>query len=182
MHLFPIFFFDLLFISSTFYEQPIFLHLKITKSNCKGSFRKYVTLFWPILGPSPSPMCHLVTLAWTLPPCVTWWFLFYKHHRFLKTFAMIFSSKMDKKWHVTFWLTPSPSPLWHLVTLSQTPPPLERHVLFEWPLTREKLRKTLLYVVKCWWDRPLNDNKFYALFVLFKIFLNLIHFKHSFLL
>ncbi len=66
-----------------------------------GPFKKYVTLFWPILDP-PLPCappcfiwCHLVTQAKTrsLPGVI---FNFQKTYLFM-TFAAKFRSKMDKK-------------------------------------------------------------------------------------
>jgi len=41
---------------------------------------------------------------------------------------------MTKKWHVTFGLTPSPCVIWWHCR----DPPLECHVLFEWPLTEQR--------------------------------------------
>jgi len=68
-------------------------------------------------------------VIWWHLPGVTWQFSFIRKHSFLKTFVLKFSSKMDKKLHETFWLTPRP--------------PLECHVLFEWPLNQTKDCSTL---------------------------------------
>ncbi len=91
-----------------------------------------MTLFWPILDPSLSPMCHLVKIAWTSPPPpptpgVTWQFSFHRKHSSLLIYfcCEIFSSKIDEKRHVTIWLTPgAPGPPPPVSFGDSRPPPL----------------------------------------------------------
>jgi len=46
------------------------------------------------------------------------------------------------------------SPLCHLVTLPQTPPPLDSHVLFEWPLNG---LRTGVYLIARWFYHLLSN-------------------------
>ncbi len=67
-----------------------------------------------------------------------WHFLFSKIHTFsrLQTaqneILYYCSKRANITWHIDW---PPPSPMCYLVTLPWTPPPLECHELFEWPLT-----------------------------------------------
>jgi len=78
-----------------------------------------------------------------LPPMWRDNFHFTENIAFLKTFALKFSRKWTKKWHMTFWLIPSPCFIWWHCHVPPPPsprtyrahrPPLKCHVLFEWPL------------------------------------------------
>jgi len=63
-------------------------------------------IFLTVFRPPPCPC----TIWWHFPlslPGVTWQFSFYKKDGFSRLFAVKFSSKIDRKWHVTFLLTTS---------------------------------------------------------------------------
>jgi len=66
-------------------------------------------------------MCHLVTQP-PQPPSPSGW---HDNFQFTEnmTFERLLRWNLVQKWHLTFWLTPVPLPLCHLVTLSSIPPP-----------------------------------------------------------
>jgi len=92
-----------------------------------GPFKRYVTLFWPILDP-PLPCA---------PPCVIWW------HRLRPLPSPVWRDNFQ----VTFRLT-APPPVSFTDTVATPLPhgsPLECNVLFEWPLhTQKGFRKSHL--------------------------------------
>jgi hypothetical protein len=91
--------------------------------------------FGPILDP-PSPMYHLMIPARTLP--LPAWHVIFQITSFFRLYVN--SSKKGKICHLTLWLTPSlPHVLFGDTVATReppSPPPIECHVLFEWPLTK----------------------------------------------
>jgi len=79
---------------------------------------------WTYFRHLPSPCCDILWHCPIPPTSETWQVSFYKSKAFSRHFVVTFSSKVDQKCHVIFWLTPSCS-MCHLVTLSRPP--------FPWP-------------------------------------------------
>ncbi len=59
--------------------------------------------FWLILD--PSPMWHLLIMAYPIPPCMIWnFFAIQNSIAFSRLSVVKFHSKTIQKWHVTLWL------------------------------------------------------------------------------